>query len=439
MKANMNLKHKSCSVEEAKELLKKVPRVQLGFFPTPLHRLDNLSEQLGVNLYSKRDDFTGSNLFGGNKTRKLEFLIGKAKAEGAEYVFTYGATQSNHAMQTVWAATKNGIKPVVYLAAVVPPDRNDYKANLLLDSIYGAEIHIVDLEEGEDFAGAEKRSFKMGKAHIERLEKEGKKCYDIPMGGANEYGSLGYVAAMVELKEQMEQEKLHFDYLYHSTGSGGTMAGIIAGKKLLGLDTEVHSITAMGVGSNYAAKAAKLANGALSLLGVKPCSEAEEAAGCDAALEVAVSEADFCIDQNHYAPGYECPSEEATEAIKLLAKNEGNGATFKMKKDPRITRIGSIIRKTSIDELPQLLNILKGDMSIIGPRPFIPSEQENLPSDRLSVLPGLSCYWQIGGKNDLPLEQQIALDRKYIKERSLLTDVKIVLKTIVHVLTGKNC
>ena len=123
----------------------------------------------------------------------------------------------------------------------------------------------------------------------------------------------------------------------------------------------------------------------------------------------------------------------------LLAKNEGNGATFKMKKDPRITRIGSIIRKTSIDELPQLLNILKGDMSIIGPRPFIPSEQENLPFDRLSVLPGLSCYWQIGGKNELSLEQQIALDRKYIKERSLLTDVKIVLKTIVHVLTGKNC
>ncbi len=123
----------------------------------------------------------------------------------------------------------------------------------------------------------------------------------------------------------------------------------------------------------------------------------------------------------------------------LLKLNEGSGATFKMKKDPRITRVGNIIRRTSIDELPQLLNILKGDMSVIGPRPFIPSEQANLPDDRLSVLPGLSCYWQIGGKNELSLAQQVALDRKYIKERSLLTDVKIVLKTIVHVLTGKNC
>jgi len=123
----------------------------------------------------------------------------------------------------------------------------------------------------------------------------------------------------------------------------------------------------------------------------------------------------------------------------LMEKNECTGANFKIKKDPRITRIGNIIRRTSIDELPQLLNILKGDMSIIGPRPFIPSEQENLPSDRLSVMPGLSCYWQIGGKNSLSLAEQIALDRKYIKERSLLTDIKIVLKTIVHVFSGKNC
>lgn len=123
----------------------------------------------------------------------------------------------------------------------------------------------------------------------------------------------------------------------------------------------------------------------------------------------------------------------------LLTENEGNGATFKMKEDPRITRVGAFIRKVSIDELPQLLNILKGDMSIIGPRPFIPDEQENLPSDRLAVMPGLSCYWQIGGKNELSLDEQIALDRKYIKERSLWTDIKIVLKTIVHVLTGKNC
>lgn len=124
---------------------------------------------------------------------------------------------------------------------------------------------------------------------------------------------------------------------------------------------------------------------------------------------------------------------------RLKKRNESKGATFKIKDDPRITKVGKFIRKTSIDELPQLLNILKGDMSIIGPRPFIPSEQADLPPDRLLVTPGLSCYWQIGGKNDLPLAEQIALDRKYIRERSLWTDFKIFCKTIFHVLSRKNC
>lgn len=130
----------------------------------------------------------------------------------------------------------------------------------------------------------------------------------------------------------------------------------------------------------------------------------------------------------------------AEKQLEMLQKrNESKGATFKMKDDPRVTRVGKFIRKTSIDELPQLVNILKGDMSIIGPRPFIPSEQKNLPPDRLLVKPGLSCYWQIGGKNELPEAEQIALDRKYIQERSLKTDFKIFCKTVIHVLSRKNC
>lgn len=308
----------SVTINEAKSMITGAARVPLGFFPTPLHRLDKMSEELGVNLWIKRDDFTGSNLFGGNKTRKLEFLIGKALGEGASAVITYGATQSNHAMQTAWAAAKSGLKPILYLAAVVPPDPDDFKANLLLDGIYGAEIHVVDLEEGESFEDAERRSFKMGKAHVARLAESGVICYDIPMGGANEYGSLGYVNAMIELAEQMSDADLAFDYLYHSTGSGGTMAGLVAGKHLLGLDMEIHSVTAMGVGDggSYAARAARLANGALELIG----GGASPAMSSDAS---AITPDDFVIDQNHYAPGYECPSEEATEAIKLLARTEG--------------------------------------------------------------------------------------------------------------------
>ena len=295
-------------------MVAKVNRQQLGFFPTPLYKLDNLSAELGVNLWIKRDDFTGINLFGGNKTRKLEFLMGKAKDEGAEYVITYGATQSNHAMQTVWAACKNNLKPILYLVAVVPPDENDYKANLLLDCIYGAEVHILDIMEGESFEEAERRSFKLGRAHAEELNARGTKCYEVPMGGANDYGSLGYLNAMIELAEQMESAKPQppqFKYLYHATGSGGTAAGIMAGNKLLGLGLEVHSISSMDVGdeNKYAAGAAGLANGALALIG------AQEAA--------TVAPEDFIIDQNHYGEGYEIPSDEATAAIKLLAQKEG--------------------------------------------------------------------------------------------------------------------
>lgn len=122
----------------------------------------------------------------------------------------------------------------------------------------------------------------------------------------------------------------------------------------------------------------------------------------------------------------------------LMGQNQGEGATFKMCHDPRRTRVGKFIRKTSIDELPQLINILIGDMSVIGPRPFIPEEQRLLSSDRLLVKPGLSCYWQIGGKNRLPLAEQIELDRKYVRERSVLVDIKIILKTVLMIVKKEN-
>lgn len=122
----------------------------------------------------------------------------------------------------------------------------------------------------------------------------------------------------------------------------------------------------------------------------------------------------------------------------LLEQNNSNGITFKMEHDPRITRVGKFIRKTSIDELPQLINILKGDMSVVGPRPFIPNEQALLPNDRLLVKPGLSCYWQILGKNNLSVEEQIELDLKYVKERSFFVDLKIILKTFVVIFKKEN-
>ena len=135
--------------ERLHALLSQKPRANLGFFPTPLYKLDRLSERLGVNLYVKRDDFSGMSLFGGNKIRKLEYLLGDAKEKGCDTVFTYGATQSNHAMQTVTACRRLGLEPILYLNAYVQPDENDVRSNMLLDRILGAQVNVVPGLPGE--------------------------------------------------------------------------------------------------------------------------------------------------------------------------------------------------------------------------------------------------------------------------------------------------
>ena len=125
--------------------------------------------------------------------------------------------------------------------------------------------------------------------------------------------------------------------------------------------------------------------------------------------------------------------------VDLTEFNEADGVHFKMTNDPRVTRVGKFLRKTSIDELPQLLNVFVGSMTIIGPRPFIESEQCQLPDDRLIVKPGLSCYWQIADRDDMPIDEQVELDYKYIRERSVKTDIKIIFLTIKSVIFHENC
>ena len=204
-----------------------------------------MSELLGVNLFIKRDDFTGVNLFGGNKVRKLEYLLGQAQASDATHAITYGATQSNHAMETAAACRRLGIQPILYLTAVVPPKADELRANLLLDHLLGAEIHIVPIESGETEAEAEARSFRMGGERAAELNASGHICVDIPMGGANALGSVGFAAAMVEFQEQCDaMEGLRFSRIYHATGTGGTMAGLHAGRAMLGVDAQIISVAA---------------------------------------------------------------------------------------------------------------------------------------------------------------------------------------------------
>ncbi len=126
---------------------------------------------------------------------------------------------------------------------------------------------------------------------------------------------------------------------------------------------------------------------------------------------------------------------------KLMSQNEVTGPVFKIKNDPRVTKVGRFIRKTSIDELPQLFNVLKGEMTLVGPRPPLPEEVAQYTSyewQRLSVKPGLTCYWQVYGRNSLPFEEWIRLDLKYIQERNLIVDIKLILRTVFVLFGSKN-
>lgn len=290
-----------------KQLLQQKAKADLGFYPTPLYRLDNLSEKLGINLYIKREDFSGQSLFGGNKIRKLEYLIGDAKEQGADYIFTFGATQSNHAMQTVEACRKEGLKPILYLVAYVEPDEKDLRSNLLLDRILGAEVHIILKNPDETEEEMSARSVKLAREHMERLTKEGHNCYEIPMGGASPIGSAGFIDGFVELAEQGKAMGQAFDYLVHATGSGGTMAGLVAGKKLLECPMRILSFDVIGHDSSYLESSAKLGNESLTWLGAEACLTAE----------------DFEHDNQYFLPGYEMPSEAGNDAIRLLAREEG--------------------------------------------------------------------------------------------------------------------
>ena len=297
------------TVEEAKNLLARPPRTSLGFYPTPLHKLERLSAELGVNIYLKRDDLSGVSTFGGNKMRKLEYLLGDALAQGADTVFTYGATQSNHAMQTVAAACKCGLHPVLYLVSVVEPDKETLRANLLLDYIYGAEVHIVQMEPGEEEADAEARSFAMGAEHVERLRAEGKHPYDVPMGGASPVGSVGFAGGFVELEEQCAAAGIKPDSLYHASGTGGTLAGLAAGRTLLGADMRIVSVAVSPKDEGYEARTADLANRTLGVIG--------------ASNDIHVSAEDLQVERGYFAPGYEIPNEWGNGAIRRLARTEG--------------------------------------------------------------------------------------------------------------------
>jgi len=206
--------------------LARFPRISLGHFPTPLEPLENLSALLGgPKIWIKRDDATGL-ATGGNKTRKLEFLLADAQQQGADVIITQGATQSNHVRQTIAGAAKLGLPAKVLLEKRVTDFGEDYQrsGNVLLDELLGGEI-VAHLPGGTDMQQAMD-------IYASELREKGHRPYVIPGGGSNPIGALGYVACAEELLYQSSQLRLRIDHVVHATGSTGTQAGLVGGERL---------------------------------------------------------------------------------------------------------------------------------------------------------------------------------------------------------------
>lgn len=290
-----------------KNKIDNVQRAELGFFPTKIYKLDNLSARYGVNIYLKRDDLSGFSTFGGNKIRKLEFLFGEILKQGAENIFTYGATQSNHALQTAIACRRYNLKPILYLVDVIGDGIKDPKANILLDQVLGAEIKIIEIKENEGEFEAMYRAKEESKKYAEEISENEADYYLIPPGGASPLGTLGFINAYLEMKAQEFKEDLNFKNIFHATGTGGTLGGLTAANKFLEDDIRVHGINVSHKEESYLKEVAELSTKALNLMGIN----------------FKLKSGDVIVDNNYVGEGYEIPSARANRAVKIFAESEG--------------------------------------------------------------------------------------------------------------------
>ncbi len=281
------------------------PRASLAHLPTPLAEMKRLRAALeneGVaapRLFIKRDDCTGL-AGGGNKTRKLEFLIGEAIAQGADTVVTTGALQSNHARQTAAAAVAAGLKPVLVLLDMVPYKGRAYRrsGNRLLDDLLGAEVRIVP--EGANPAAFIKNT-------LDEISSSGGKPFFVPTGGSNATGSLGYAAAYFEIADALDALGISSARIVHGSSSGGTQGGLVAGAALRGKGPAIHGINVYR--ADHAAMMADI---------LKLARATAEKLGAPALADDAI-----ILEDGFLGERYGMPTDAMVEAVKLVARSEG--------------------------------------------------------------------------------------------------------------------
>jgi len=286
------------STVELSERLDQYPRIELAHLPTPLEFMPRLTDYLdGPKIFVKRDDCTGL-ATGGNKTRKLEFVMAEAKEMGATSIITQGAMQSNHARQTVAAACKLGMKCELILEQRVEKPDYLHSGNLLLDRLMGAETRVVS--KGSDINAAMER---VADEHRQR----GDSPYIIPGGASTPIGALGYVDCARELMVQADEANLPIDVVVHATGSAGTQAGLVAGFKACNSD-----ISVLGIGVNASREVQEERVFKLAC---------ETAALIEAG--VTIGRSDITVNCDYIGDGYGISTRGMVTAVRLLARLEG--------------------------------------------------------------------------------------------------------------------
>ncbi len=279
--------------------LARFPRLHFAHLNTPLEPMDTLSAVLGgPRIWIKRDDCTGL-AGGGNKTRKLEFLMGDAVQKGADTIITQGATQSNHARQTAAIAAKMSMECHLILedrTGSKDPAYN-YNGNVLLDQLLGAHISACPADTDMNAAM---------QTLAEKLRAQGKTPYIIPGGGSNAIGALGYVNAAIELVRQANQLNLVIDHLVHATGSAGTQAGLVTG--LVGTNAQIP-VYGIGVRAPKQKQEENVYN-----LALKTCEHL--------GVPGLVKRRDVVANSDYVGGGYGVPTDGMVEAVKLFAEKE---------------------------------------------------------------------------------------------------------------------
>ena len=281
--------------------LSRYPRLHIAHLPTPLEPMTRISEHLdGPNLWIKRDDCTGLSS-GGNKTRKLEFLMADAAEQGADTIITQGATQSNHARQTCAAAALLGHECHILLEdrTGYHDEAHVYNGNVLLDQLHGASISV---RPADSDMNAEMEQL------AQQLRDDGKKPYLIPGGGSNEIGALGYVNAALELTVQANEQSLLIDHLVHATGSAGTQAGLVVGFEAMNSRIPVYGVSVRRPREEQEALVHGLAQRTAEFMGLNPDL---------IAADKVVANSDYVGD------GYGLPTASMVEAVTMLAQYEG--------------------------------------------------------------------------------------------------------------------